>query len=115
MFCWGATNLVLTIDRSNYDHGLSRTGDARLMSGDELSRQTCLPNPGLLEREIDTQSLGGRWLSAAPDTLRLHHIPSGKMPVRSEERRVGKGCVSTVGSRGSRDHKKKKQKQIKKK
>src|SRR3546814_12357183 len=94
MFCWGATNLVLTIDRSNYDHGLSRTGDARLMSGDELSRQTCLPNPGLLEREIDTQSLGGRWLSAAPDTLRLHHIPS-----RSEERRVGKECVSTCRSR----------------
>lgn len=51
------------------------------MSGDELFRQICLPNPGLLEREIDTQNLGGRWWYATPDNLRLHHIPSGTMPV----------------------------------
>jgi hypothetical protein len=73
--------LVLTIDRSSSARGLSPTVDARLMSGDELFRQICLPNPGLLERAIDTQNLGGRWWYATPDNLRLHHIPSGTMPV----------------------------------
>src|SRR3546814_14819944 len=35
-------------------------------------------------------------------------------PGRSEERRVGKGCVSTCRSRGSPDHSKKKKKERKK-
>src|SRR3546814_20979555 len=34
------------------------------------------------------------------------------IPIRSEERRGGEGCVSTVRSRGVPDHKKKKQRQI---
>src|SRR3546814_13451166 len=45
--------------------------------------------------------------SASARITDIDCAPNSSAAVRSEERRVGKECVSTFRSRGSRDHKKK--------
>src|SRR3546814_19901704 len=40
----------------------------------------------------------------APPPVMTTPTPASAIPVRSEERRLGKGCVSTCSSRGSPNH-----------
>src|SRR3546814_18922580 len=95
----------MLLDRRGAQHGSVRTHGA----------QVCVQPKSLAQRE---QTLFGSYLGLwarpfrAPDGTEQHGIGSaacGEGVVRrSEERRVGKECVSTCRSRWSPDHSKKK-------
>src|SRR3546814_12533609 len=56
----------------------------------------------------DIETGGCEFLEALPAVFRCLDTVTGFLEKRSEERRVGKECVSTCRSRGSPYHKKKK-------
>src|SRR3546814_16709339 len=68
--------------------------------------KACIPSFG----PTDSWILFTRACSLCPDLIRC--FTWGTPRARSEERRVGKECVSTCRSRGSRYHEKKKRTQM---
>src|SRR3546814_19930016 len=104
--------------------GLVRVGrDQRVIGATYITdrRQMALTDPRLSEMAQSlSKALGGRsvyfidasadeahwllWAGTDTDPGRYYRYTPGLKQLRSEERRVGKGCVSTCRSRGSTDH-----------
>src|SRR3546814_17761265 len=97
---------VCSSDLIGLEHGkteawyvLSATPDAKIAIG--LRRQVTAPQ---LRASIDDGSISDlvQWHPVSKDDVIF--VPAGTIHARSEERRVGKGWVSTWRSRGYADH-----------
>src|SRR3546814_20427043 len=89
-----------------------RVGQRRL--GDQMAQQGGLAAAEEAGEDRHRQAIAGHAASAF-GALTASRAPSSRLsrmtaPARSEEQRVGKGCVSTGRSRGRPDHSTKKNK-----
>src|SRR3546814_11832659 len=83
--------------RVAWDAGNGATG--------EIAAQLCTRLPG--EHILLNGTIDGTFPAHHPDPTVAENLEQIQRPVRSEERRVGKECVSTSRSRWSPYHKKK--------
>src|SRR3546814_12958222 len=77
-------------------------GSARFESGEATSTKVTFHTPpyAAIEQYVRTFQQGP-WTDIYALGVLLHECITGTKPARSEERRVGKECVSTCRSRGS--------------
>src|SRR3546814_14797668 len=72
---------------------------AHIRGGDDLGQQWYLD--GKLDKRTNTFN---DFVDVAKGLIEHGYTSAGRISIRSEERRVGKECVSTCRSRLSRDH-----------
>src|SRR3546814_12903596 len=111
MWCVSGTGPAFFLARALFELGLEEEG---VLAGDHLAGAKAVQNLGCLAgalAQLDGAHPKAPWRADehhVSSAHRLHRLRRDRHPFRSEERRVGKECVSTCRFRWSPDHSKKK-------